>query len=78
MCTSGTQNASSAMVRCILHIGPDTADATRPISDDSWEVIKRVAETRRQGVFKNSKYTDICNLLPDEYGEFDGYHIKCY
>ena len=65
--------------KCIIHVHPADKGKLLPWRHDNWEVLQRAVVARKASKrFHSSKYRPFIEALPDDPGENDGYHSKCY
>lgn len=66
-------------LRCIIHVQSGVKGKLLPWRHDKWEVIQRACVARKASRnYHSSKYRPFIEALPDNPGETDGYHAKCY
>ena len=63
---------------CVLHTGPSKNEDIKCFDDSSWKKVKWIASERLKRQQTGSKYETICKILPEQYGECEGYHSSCY
>ena len=69
--------ATGSSCKCVIHVGPALKEDVKPFDDRSWFKLME-AKTARQTKLCTSKYTALCEQLPDIYDATIGYHSTCY
>ena len=65
--------------RCIVHVHSAEKGKLFPWRKDKWDVVQRACVARKTSKkYHSSKYRPFVEALPDNPGECDGYHSKCY
>ena len=81
---SGESSSSKMTPRCVVHIeglkhGPLQLFINKNDGHKTLEKLKEVRSLRqRQPVGSKHRMQEVCDLIPERYTDYDGFHRECY